>query len=335
MATSNSVLAAAPAMKPSKMRDNLIEHAGQGAPVARAGPADLRLAAARAARRAGAEGDTRGAAARIPRASRLPHPAHPARRRRARQAPAPSAVPTQREVRPEPKIDRSAYVTVTSEEALDSLDRRGDAATAWSRSTPRPTAIDCVTAKLVGISLATECGKACYIPLEHGGHDLLSERPEQIPADVALAKLKPLLEDPAILKVGHNFKFDWIVFDRRGIKVAPVDDSLVMSFNLDAGGLNSHSMDDLAKKHLDHECIAYKDVCGSGQKQIKFNQVPLDRATEYAAEDADVTLRLWTRFKTRLPHERVDADLRDGRPAARPGGRRGWSARGSRSTARS
>ena len=78
-----------------------------------------------------------------------------------------------------------------------------------------------------------------------------------------------------------------------------------MSFNLDAGGLNSHSMDDLAKKHLDHQCIAFKDVCGSGQKQIKFNQVPLDRATEYAAEDADVTLRLWTRFKTRLPHERV------------------------------
>ncbi|HEX8450248.1 MAG TPA: DNA polymerase, partial [Allosphingosinicella sp.] len=138
-----------------------------------------------------------------------------------------------------------------------------------------------------------------------GGHDLLSERPDQIPADVALAKLKPMLEDPAVLKVGHNFKFDWIVFDRRGIKVAPVDDSLVMSFNLDAGGLNSHSMDDLARKHLDHECIAFKDVCGSGQKQIKFNQVPLDRATEYAAEDADVTLRLWTRFKTRLPHERV------------------------------
>ena len=92
-----------------------------------------------------------------------------------------------------------------------------------------------------------------------------------------------------------------------------------MSFNLDAGGLNSHSMDDLAKKHLDHQCIAFKDVCGSGQKQIRFNQVPLDRATEYAAEDADVTLRLWTRFKTRLPHERVAPGLRDGRPAARSG----------------
>ncbi|HEX8480679.1 MAG TPA: DNA polymerase I [Allosphingosinicella sp.] len=220
------------------------------------------------------------------------------------KAPSDSVTPVQREVRPEPKIDRSAYVTVTDEAALDSwiaeASRNGLVAVDTETS-----GYDCVTADLIGISLATECGKACYIPLEHGGHDLLSERPEQIPAAVALAKLKPLLEDSAVLKVGHNFKFDWIVFDRRGIKVAPVDDSLVMSFNLDAGGLNSHSMDDLARKHLDHECIAFKDVCGSGQKQIKFNQVPLDRATEYAAEDADVTLRLWTRFKTRLAHERV------------------------------
>ncbi|HEX8308756.1 MAG TPA: DNA polymerase I [Allosphingosinicella sp.] len=220
------------------------------------------------------------------------------------KAPSDSVTPVQREVRPEPKIDRSADVTVTDETVLDSwiaeATRNGLVAVDTETS-----GYDCVTADLIGISLATECGKACYIPLEHGGHDLLSERPDQIPADVALAKLKPMLEDPAILKVGHNFKFDWIVFDRRGIKVAPVDDSLVMSFNLDAGGLNSHSMDDLAKKHLDHDCIAFKDVCGSGQKQIKFNQVPLDRATEYAAEDADVTLRLWTRFKNRLPHERV------------------------------
>lgn len=220
------------------------------------------------------------------------------------RAPSDSVAPVQREVRPEPKIDRSAYVTVTDEAELDrwiaEATRNGLVAVDTETS-----GYDCVTADLIGISLATECGKACYVPLEHGGHDLLSERPEQIPAQVALAKLKPLLEDPAILKVGHNFKFDWIVFDRRGIKVAPVDDSLVMSFNLDAGGLASHSMDDLARKHLDHDCIAFKDVCGSGQKQIKFNQVPLDRATEYAAEDADVTLRLWTRFKARLPHERV------------------------------
>jgi DNA polymerase-1 len=218
--------------------------------------------------------------------------------------PSDAVTPVQREVRPEPKIDRSAYVTVTDEAELDRWIAEASANGLVAVDT-ETDGFDCVTAKLVGISLATECGKACYIPLEHGGHDLLSERPAQIPAAAALAKLKPLLEDPAVLKIGHNFKFDWIVFDRRGIQVAPVDDSLVMSFDLDAGGLNSHSMDDLAKRHLDHECIAFKDVCGSGQKQIKFNQVPLDRATEYAAEDADVTLRLWTRFKTRLPHERV------------------------------
>ena len=127
----------------------------------------------------------------------------------------------------------------------------------------------------------------------------------QLPAALVLAKLKPLLEDPAVLKIGHNFKFDWIVFDRRGISVAPYDDTLVMSFNLDAGGLNSHALDDLAKKHLDHDCIAFKELCGTGQKQITFDQVPLDRATEYAAEDADVTLRLWQRFQTRLPLEKV------------------------------
>jgi DNA polymerase-1 len=100
-------------------------------------------------------------------------------------------------------------------------------------------------------------------------------------------------------------KFDWVLLDRRGICMRPYDDSLVMSFNLDAGGLASHAMDDLAKKHLDHQCLTYKEVCGSGQKQIKFNEVQLDRATEYAAEDADVTLRLWKRFKARLPMERV------------------------------
>jgi DNA polymerase-1 len=215
-----------------------------------------------------------------------------------------ATAPVQAQVRPEPKIDRSAYETVLTEEALDRwiAEARKNGLVAVDTETD---GFDCVTAKLVGISLAVECGRACYIPLEHGGHDLLSERPDQLPAGTVLAKLKPLLEDPAILKIGHNFKFDWIVFDRRGICVAPVDDSLVMSFDLDAGGLNSHSMDDLAKKHLDHQCLTFKELCGTGQKAISFDQVPLDRATEYAAEDADVTLRLWTRFKTRMPHERV------------------------------
>ena len=218
---------------------------------------------------------------------------------------APTAkVPTQAEVRPEPKIDRSHYETVITEEALDRwiADIVAIGRVAIDTETDGR---DCVTARLVGISLATEVNKACYIPLEHGGHDLLSERPQQLPSALVLERLKPMLEDPAILKIGHNLKFDWVVLDRRGICVAPYDDTLVMSFNLDAGGLNSHALDDLAKKHLDHICIAYKDVCGTGQKQITFDQVPVDRATEYAAEDADVALRLWLRFKTRMPLERV------------------------------
>ncbi|WP_129792260.1 DNA polymerase I [Sphingosinicella sp. CPCC 101087] len=218
--------------------------------------------------------------------------------------PATSQSPAQAEVRPEPKIDRSAYETVTDAAALDRwiAEAYANGFIAFDTETDGR---DCVTARLVGISLATECGKACYIPLEHGGHDLISERPDQLAADLVLARLKPLFEDPAVLKIGHNLKFDWVVLDRRGIRVAPYDDTLVMSFNLDAGGLNSHAMDDLAKKHLDHDCLSYKELCGTGQKQISFDKVPVDRATEYAAEDADVTLRLWMRFRNRLPFERV------------------------------
>jgi DNA polymerase I len=216
----------------------------------------------------------------------------------------PTAVPTQHEVRPEPKIDGSLYETVTTEEALDRwiAVARARGLLAFDTETDGR---DCITAKLVGISLAVECNMACYIPLEHGSDDMFAERPEQLPSELVLARLKPLLENPAILKIGHNLKFDWIVLDRRGICVGPYDDTLVMSFDLDAGGLNSHALDDLARKHLDHVCIAYKQLCGTGQKQIGFHQVPVDRATEYAAEDADVTLRLWKRFKARLPLERA------------------------------
>jgi len=216
----------------------------------------------------------------------------------------PTETPVQREVRPEPKIDRSLYETVTDEAALDrwieAIVKHGFVAIDTETN-----GRDCVTAKLVGISLAVDCNKACYIPLEHGGDDMFAERPDQLATALVLERLKPLLEDPAILKIGHNLKFDWVVFDRRGISVAPYDDTLVMSFNLDAGGLNSHSLDDLAKKHLDHICIPYKDLCGTGQKQITFDKVPVDKATEYAAEDADVALRLWMRFKARMPLERV------------------------------
>ncbi|MGS1016195.1 DNA polymerase I [Allosphingosinicella humi] len=299
-----AVLAAAPTMKPSKMRDNLIEHADNARlsrelvrlvcdsplpdpldSLAMQGIPDAPLRAFLE------EHGFRSLLARLNGTSQV-------------RAPLPSATPVQAEVRPEPKIDRSSYETVTDDAALDRWIAEAFANGLVALDTETDS-VDCVSAKLVGISLATECGRACYIPLEHGGHDLLSERPTQLPSELVLARLKPLLEDPATLKIGHNFKFDWVVFDQRGIDVAPLDDTLVMSFDLDAGGLNSHSMDDLAKKHLDHECLSYKELCGTGQKQISFDKVPLDRATEYAGEDADVTLRLWNRFRTRLAHERV------------------------------
>jgi DNA polymerase I len=216
----------------------------------------------------------------------------------------PTERPAQAKVRPEPAIERSAYATVTEEADLDKWIEIARAQGFVAIDTETDSR-DCVSATLVGISLALEPGLACYIPLEHGGDDLLAERPRQLDAPLVLARLKPLLEDPAILKIGHNFKFDWVLFNVRGIQVAPIDDTLVMSFNLDAGGLNSHAMDDLALKHLGHQCLTYKELCGTGQKQISFDKVPIDRATEYAAEDADVTLRLWRRFKLRLPHERA------------------------------
>jgi DNA polymerase-1 len=302
-----AVIAAAPDMKPSKMRDNIIEHADK----ARLSRELVRLVCD----------------------SPLPEPLdtlaimgipeeplreflehHGFRSLLARlggpgqsgAAPAPSAAPTQAEVRPEPKIDRSLYETVTDEAALDRwiAEARAAGLVAFDTETDGR---DCVTARLVGISLATACNKACYIPLEHGGDDMFAERPDQLASELVLAKLKPLFEDPAVLKVGHNLKFDWVILNRRGISVAPYDDTLVMSFNLDAGGLASHSLDDLAKKHLDHVCIAFKELCGTGQKQITFDKVQLDKATEYAAEDADVALRLWMRFRVRMPFERVSS----------------------------
>ena len=103
-----------------------------------------------------------------------------------------------------------------------------------------------------------------------------------------------------MLKIGHNFKYDWVMFDKAGIDVAPVDDTMVMSFDLDAGRSFGHGLDELAKVHFDHECITFKQLCGTGAKQITFDKVPLRPATEYAAEDADIALRLWLRLKPRL-----------------------------------
>lgn len=203
----------------------------------------------------------------------------------------------------EPAIDRSLYETVVTEEALDRWIATAMAEGVVAVDTETDM-LDCVSCGLVGISLATGPNMACYIPVGHGGADMFAERPQQLDKALVLAKLKPLLEDDAVLKVGQNLKYDLTVLRRHGIEVSPYDDTIVMSFDLDAGqSLAGHGMDEAARVHLGHTCISFKDVVGSGKSQITFGEVPLDRATEYAAEDADVTLRLWKRFKTRVANE--------------------------------
>ena len=219
-----------------------------------------------------------------------------------------------------PPIDRSKYECVQSLDALDAWIARAFAARLVAFDT-ETSALDAMQADLAGISLATGPGEACYIPLAHGGTDMFAERPEQIPLETAIARLKSLLESDAVLKVGQNAKYDLNVLARHGVSVSPLDDTMVMSFDLDAGrgedGIGGgHGMDELAMRHLGHTCIAFKDVCGTGKKAIPFTEVPLDRATEYAAEDAEVTWRLHRLLKPRLSdegatrvYERVDRPL--------------------------
>ena len=182
-------------------------------------------------------------------------------------------------------------------------------APASSPSTPRPRASMPCAPALSASRLRLAPGRACYIPLAHGhaGGDLLSEQaPDQIPNEDAIRLLKPLLEDPAVLKVGQNIKYDLQVLWRSGIAVSPFDDTMLISFAL-AAGKHGHGMDELSEQHLGHVPIPFKEVAGTGKAQITFDQVPLDRATRYAAEDADVTLRLWRKLKPQLPAARVAA----------------------------
>ena len=202
-----------------------------------------------------------------------------------------------------PPIDRTLYELVTTDAALqkwaDEVKRLG--VVAFDTET---SGLDATSADLCGISLSTGAGSACYIPLDHkSSSDMFAERPEQLSFDDARAILSPVFADETILKVAHNGKYDLTILERHGFGTpAPLDDSIVMSFDLDSGQHN-HGMDDLAKLYLGHECIAYKDVCGTGKKQIQFGTVPLDIALGYAAEDAEVTWRLWRLFKHRLPQE--------------------------------
>jgi DNA polymerase-1 len=211
-------------------------------------------------------------------------------------------------------VDRSAYETVTDMAALERWIADAQA-TGYVAVDTETDCIDCVIARLAGISLATAPNRACYIPVGHSGADLYSDAPDQLPIADVLNALRPLLEDPAVLKIGHNLKYDWVMFAKADIEIATYDDTLVMSFDLDAG-LHGHGLDELAKLHFSHDCLPFKQLCGAGAKQITFDKVPLKEATEYAAEDADITLRLWHRLKPRVAaeaatqvYERVDKPL--------------------------
>ncbi|WP_404382111.1 DNA polymerase I [Caenispirillum salinarum] len=242
---------------------------------------------------------------------------------------------------PEPVRDPAAEAaTAPAEIHYDSV-LTPDALDAWIEEATRTgvvaidtetDALDAHGGNLVGLSLSTAPGRACYVPLRHvdpeavsagqaqgsldlGGDAATAEagsalRPDQIDVAEALKRLGPLLENPGVLKVGHNIKYDLHVLEREmaahdlPVRVMPVDDTMVMSYVLD-GTTTGHGMDELARRHLDHTCTTFTELCGKGKNQITFDRVPVDRATHYAAEDADVTLRLHRLFRERLFAERM------------------------------
>jgi DNA polymerase-1 len=221
------------------------------------------------------------------------------------ELPAPASTPAL----PAP-IDYDNYVTVTAPAVLDQWIARARDGGIVCVDT-ETTSLDPMQAKLCGVSLAVAPGQACYIPCGHrqGGALSLDLSPDQdggtleqmAEADV-IARLKPLLEDDSVLKVGQNLKYDALVFLQRGIRLNPIDDTMLMSYVLE-GGLHGHGMDELSELHLSHTPVAFSDVAGKGKDKVTFDCVPVKEATRYSAEDADVTLRLHALLKPRLARE--------------------------------
>ncbi|WP_299816543.1 DNA polymerase I [uncultured Jannaschia sp.] len=223
---------------------------------------------------------------------------------------APESAPdaTAPELTEDPIIDHETYETVRDEAGLqawlDRIARKGHVAV-----DTETTSLDEMRADLVGISLATEPGVACYIPLAHrtGDSDLFAGdalAEGQMPKARALEMLKPMLEDPGVLKIGQNLKYDWKILAREGIALDPIDDTMLLSY-AQHGGLHAHGMDLLADRYLNHQTIAIKTLIGTGKSAVTFDRVAIEKAAPYAAEDADVTLRLWRMLKPRLHTARV------------------------------
>ena len=195
------------------------------------------------------------------------------------------------------KIDTKKYKLINSIKELDLWIKEAEEKGEFAVDT-ETTSLDPHQADLVGISLSTEIGKACYIPINHNTGNCLKK-------DEVINKIKPLLEDKSVKKIGQNIKFDYIIFYHLGINMSSMEDTMLISYVLDAGK-NRHNMDTLSQIHLGHKTISYKELVGTGKKQINFREVEINKAAEYASEDADITLRLYRVLKNNLLSEKLE-----------------------------
>ena len=193
-------------------------------------------------------------------------------------------------------IDNKNYHLISNEEEIDSWLKEAELSGEIAVDTETDS-LDPHQANLVGISLSTKIGKACYIPIGHKSSKCLNKFE-------VLKKIKPVLEDSSIKKIGQNIKFDFIIFYKNGINLNSMEDTMLMSYVLDAGK-NRHNMDVLSEIHLDHKTIKFKDLVGTGKKEINFSEVNVDKAKDYAAEDADITYRLYKKFYKSLKSEKL------------------------------
>ena len=193
-------------------------------------------------------------------------------------------------------IEKKTYYLISEIEEIDKWIKEAEESGEIAIDT-ETNSLDPHQADLVGISLSTKIGKACYIPIGHKSKKCIDK-------ELVLKKLKPLLEDQSIKKIGQNIKFDFILLFRHGVIMNSIEDTMLMSYVLDAGK-NRHNMDTLSEIHLNHKTIAFKDIVGTGKKEINFSDVDLEKAKDYAAEDADVTFRLYKKFYKSLKEERM------------------------------
>ncbi len=294
-----AVLAAAPGMKASKRRDMLIEHADRARisrelvllridtpmpqpisdlVVRQTDPVRLvswltQQGFRSTISRLGLDGAV----------AKAPPPTDPA-------APAPTSATSAHDA---PSSGFGPYETVTTRDALQIWVDRATALGAVAVDT-ETDGLDAMRARLIGFSLSTAAGQACYVPI---AHEILAE---QLPLPVAIEVLGPLLTDPSVVKIYQNAKFDLMIMGRAGFpQASPVDDSMLISYVQEAG-MHGHGLDELSQLHLGHTPISFDEVTGTGRNRLPFAQVPIDRATAYAAEDADVTFRLWDSLRPRL-----------------------------------